>query len=321
MKGISDFERVLLIEGKAPRTIKAYLSKIRQYTRWATERRKGINSESLLEFFIYLKETGRKPSTLKHYHVSLHRYFKFIGVEFPKGLKTPKVDVPAARYFEKDEINLLYSIAKENPLDQAMFALAYDTGARIEEVLTRQRRHFRFDGKLGSCYIHGKTEEQTDSWLPLSESTVRALRQYFKWIEEVEREAGLTSWGFQDYVFHMTLDRSRPYSYWSALKRFKRMCRRAGFRDWKSMGWHMIRHSRATHMLDDGIDPVHIKDQLRHKSLNTTVRYMHKDPEKQRRATAKSDVSEILGDKTVNIKKNPKGTKKARKRKDDSICA
>lgn len=113
--------------------------------------------------------------------------------------------------------------------------------------------------RQGWCSKSGKGKK--DRYTILSPICLQVLRRYWKGY----RPAG--GWLFEGIVS------GSPYSIRSLQQLFHKACQKAGIR--KAVTPHSLRHSFATHLLEEGVDTLTIKELLGHNNLQTTAVYLH----------------------------------------------
>lgn len=270
---LEKFERQKQLERLRPETIRTYTKCIRAYDAWL--RGRAPTPQNLVLFFNHLM-VSKKPSTIQTYKWALKVWFDFLHMEYPK-FKTPTVKFPAPKFIQVEQLKRLYEVA-DSLLDKAMISVCYSTAMRITELTTRKMEDLDIeDFRKAKLFVHGKTDPESDSWLPLSKSAVRDLRAY---LQSLGRELKPT-----DYIFFQG-DPRVPIPVRSASDRLYAIQDKAGM---KRFGWHRLRHSRATHLRDKGVPIVEIAALLR-DTVETTLRYARTDPEMLRNKLDGKDV-------------------------------
>jgi integrase len=180
-----------------------------------------------------------------------------------RGLKEFPVDKPVKFVPSKEQIALV--LLRATPLDQAYLTLIYDTAARVREInylpwaddvdlqMTPQAPH----GRVRLWTRKKKGGNRTPRWVPLSAKGRTALE--YAW-----RHRDKTS----SYVF-TNPKTGKPYNYRD--KFFDRLCRLAGIPE---MGFHALRHARASDMADARLPLHYIRDFLGHADIATTSKYL-----------------------------------------------
>jgi integrase/recombinase XerD len=158
--------------------------------------------------------------------------------------------------------------------DRAWVELLYATGARVSEITTLELRQLRLDDGP-AILLHGKGSK--DRWVPLTRPAVKALEDYLA----AERPAlASTTQSTSPQVF---LSRTgRPLTRDFLFRRLKRAARLAGLAALPSP--HVLRHSFATHLLENGADLRAVQELLGHASVATTQIYTHVDRKRLRLA-------------------------------------
>lgn len=224
---------------------------------------------------------------------AIHVFARFLAVRMPEALGTLQrvIAVPYKRgarevpieYLERAEIEaVLQSIDRSNALgrrDYALFALMFNTGARVQEALDVRRRDVRLDSPP-QIRLHGKGNKVR--LCPIWPVTAKLLRAF---IDELP-----VSDGDPADALLFTNARGRPLTRFGVrylLRRYVAAAAQAepSLRD-KSIHPHSLRHSTAIALLKSGVDFATISQWLGHAGLNTTMRYARADIDLKRQAIA-----------------------------------
>ncbi|MCB1980669.1 MAG: tyrosine-type recombinase/integrase [Rhodoferax sp.] len=224
---------------------------------------------------------------------AIHVFARFLAARMPEALGTLQrvIAVPYKRgarevpieYLERAEIEaVLQSIDRSNALgrrDYALFALMFNTGARVQEALDVRRRDVRLDAPP-QVRLHGKGNKVR--LCPIWPVTAKLLRAF---IEELPAPDGDPA----DALL-FTNARGRPLTRFGVrylLRRYVEEAAKAvpSLRD-KSIHPHSLRHSTAIALLKSGVDFATISQWLGHAGLNTTMRYARADIDLKRQAIA-----------------------------------
>jgi site-specific recombinase XerD len=147
----------------------------------------------------------------------------------------------------------------DHPKHRALLMTAYAAGLRVSEVVRLQLTDIESDpSRLLIRINQGKGNK--DRYSLLSERLLRELRAYWK-IESPR------PWLFPGSKAH------HPMPSGTAQKIYNQARARAGIE--QGSGFHTLRHSFATHLFDAGVDPHTIQLLLGHRSIKTTLKYVH----------------------------------------------
>jgi site-specific recombinase XerD len=147
---------------------------------------------------------------------------------------------------------------------KAILFTAYSAGLRVSEVV--KLRVSDIDSERMQIFVE-RAKGKKDRVVNLSILLLDILRQYMK----LQKPRPVT------YLFANDKE-DGPYSIRSAQVIFQRAKNMAGIK--KDIGFHSLRHSFATHLLEKGVDVKYIKDILGHFDIRTTERYLHISKEK-----------------------------------------
>lgn len=201
-----------------------------------------------------------------------------LGIPFKRGTRTTPIE-----YLEKAEIvALLASIDRKTPSgrrDHAMFSLMFNTGARVQEILSLRLRDLRLESP---CQVRLRGKGNKVRLCPIWARTAQLLRnlireQYSEFERPTDqpvflnaRGAAMTRFGVR-YLLH-------KYVAVGA----KEVPTLAG----EQIHPHSLRHTTAIYLLKAGVDFATISQWLGHASLNTTMRYARADIDLKRQALA-----------------------------------
>lgn len=271
------FLNYLVVEkGLAPNTLEAYGRDLAGYLEFLGER--GISTLGQIDpplviaFLARLKERGLSPRSRARKLVSLRMFHRFLlaeglaetnpaaQVEAPKSLaKLPQTLTP-------DEIERLLSAPRADSCydlrDRAMLEILYATGLRVSELVGLTLQDLQLD--VGYVTAFGKRRKQRI--VPLGDAAMDALRDYLDC-----GRGELAGGGGSAFLF---LNRSgnglTRQGFW---KMMKRRAVEAGIS--KNITPHTLRHSFATHLLDNGADLRAVQAMLGHADISTTQIYTH----------------------------------------------
>jgi len=203
------------------------------------------SSEQSQDFIAYRESLGLKPATIGLDVAALLRYLKWEGIPINRMERMPII-LKTPEYLDKDEIKRLL-VGCESPLSASVVALLYDAGARISEILNIRMVDIDWNGFL---YVTRKGGRQ--EWANVSEWGMGYLA---KWID-VRKGKHPKVYGYRQYIdmYHL----------------LKIAAQRAGLDKFTP---HMLRHSRAVHLRQEGLSWEEIGYQLGHTNPTITVKY------------------------------------------------
>lgn len=251
-----------------------------------------ISAERVASFLKFL-ETDRKNgiATRNARLGAIHVFARFLASHHPEQLATLQrvIGLPFKRgardapieYFERAEMDsFLKSINRRSALgrrDYALFALMFNTGARVQEVLNLRRRDLRLDSPFQVRLTGKGNKVRLCPLWPVSANLLRDL------IEETPRtDADPANTLLFANAKGTALTR---YGVRYLLRKYAALATRLSptLRG-KSLHPHSIRHSTAVALLKAGVDFATISQWLGHAGLNTTMRYARADIDMKRQA-------------------------------------
>lgn len=235
-------------------TIQFYLHK---------QSKKGLNSKTL----------ARRLASIK----SLYKYLtaaKIVDVNISKGVKTPKTQKELPHYLSLKEAAEILTLPEGNGKtalrDRIILELFYATGIRISELVKIKLNDIKMEE--GIIYILGKGGKERI--VMMGSDAQKTLRDYMSISESIDGPPS-------PFLFPAIRPRSgelKPIGQRTVFNIVKKYLKQVS--DDEKLSPHSLRHSFATHLLNNGADLMAIKEMLGHESLSSTQIYTHLQPEK-----------------------------------------
>jgi integrase/recombinase XerD len=266
------FQHLTIEKGLAPNSIASYRLDLQRFRRFLDGRGGDllhVERPDLLAFLKELYTAGYKPSTVARSVASLRGLFRFLTadghiVENPAELlEAPRRWHTLPKYLSPAEVDRLLSgpdpATPEGLRDRAMLELLYATGLRVTELVNVKVTDVNLD--IGYLICIGKGNK---------ERIVPVGDQARDWIRRYLREArNLLLRQPEPYLFVNRFGgRMTRQGFW---KNIKRHGRNAGIM--KNITPHLLRHSFATHLLENGADLRSLQLMLGHADIATTQIY------------------------------------------------
>ncbi len=274
---IKDFQLYLKNEkGSSKNTIDSYLRDIEQYAQFLL-RYHGIKSPKDIERVhleaymrslkrsISTKSMARKLTAIKSFHHFL-MLEKEVSEDIAKSYKSPKIEKSLPKVLSVDEVvSILHQVDTSTDLglrNQALLELIYGSGLRVSELLDIEMG----DIHLNQGYIIVKGKGSKERMVPISDPSVIALRDYIIKSREHLLHQVKTSYLFVN-------QKGSRLSRQGFFKLLKKLAHDAGVET--DCSPHTLRHSFATHLLENGMDLRTLQSLLGHEDISTTQIYTH----------------------------------------------
>lgn len=280
------FQEYLTVElGLAKNTQLAYMRDLRLLMKSlqlkAEEELLQVSRQQLLAYLVRLKQEGRAASTVARKLASIKAFYRFLTAEryirrnpaevleaASRGLHLPKVlsVQEVERLLDEPNLGTL-----DGYRDKTMLELLYATGMRVSELVNVPVKNV--DLKMQYVIVMGKGSKER--MLPLGRTALHYLEHYLSVVRpqllhgkpDAAAELFVTSWGGP-------MTRERFYEIIVAYGKSAGISKR--------VTPHMLRHSFATHLLNNGTDLRIVQELLGHADISTTQIYTHLDVERLR---------------------------------------
>lgn len=266
---IKDFLDYLLIDKKySLNTKKSYENDLLNFSEYIKEDLTKITKNNIIEYLEYLKKT-EKQRTIAHNLTVLRSFYKYLELEnIISRNPTANIDMPRLpktlpKVLSIDEINTLLDINLKNKYDyrnKAMLELMYATGIRISELINLKMEN----AHLENCTLLVMGKGKKERIIPLGDYALKYLEIY---LNSYRNE--LLKNKVSDYIF--LSNRGDKMTRQCFFEIIKKIAFEKGIKT--EFSPHTLRHSFATHMIENGADLRSVQELLGHENISTTQIY------------------------------------------------
>jgi integrase/recombinase XerD len=273
---ISAFEAYLIqVKHASSNTVAAYLRDLNKLNTYMQKQDRvspdDISSTNLTSYILHLEREGLSTSTISRTIASIRAFFMYllrkgtITKDPSEQLKPPRVEKKMPQTLTVREVELLLEQpsghSPKQLRDKAMLELLYATGIRVSELTALRISDVNLKLDYICCQDEGK-----ERIIPLEQAAHTALDNYLQNGRPVMCKD-------TDYLFTNCQGRQLSrQGVWKILKQYATM---AGIK--KEITPHMIRHSFASHLVENGADLKAVQEMLGHSAISTTQIYVKKD--------------------------------------------
>ena len=254
-------------------TLKSYKRDIVQYQEYINKN--GLNflkitTAELDGYFEYLKSLDKKTSTISRNLATIRSFYQFlirtkkIKKDPTIGVQSPKVEKKVPSILTSKEVELLLEQPKDVDLkgirDKAMLEFAYATGMRVTEIISLDITDVNVIESYVTCNVGSKKRN-----IPLGSLSLKALVEYI----EKARPILIKNEDTKALFVNINGKRLTRQGFWKIVKYYKEQAHIT-----KEITPHVLRHSFATHLLQNGADLKAIQTMLGHSDISSTQVYM-----------------------------------------------
>ena len=254
-------------------TLQSYRRDLTQFEAYLNENKMKYNklkTDDIKDYIEYLHENGKKASTISRSLASIRSFYQYevknkkVKVDPTEGIQSPKIEKRIPSVLTSKEVELLLEQPKNVDLkgirDKAMLEFAYATGMRVTEIISLDID----DVNLDEGYVVCKTGEKQRT-IPLGTMSLKALKDYI----ENAREYLIKDENETSLFVNINGKRLTRQGFWKIIKYYKEQAHIT-----KDITPHVLRHSFATHLLQNGADLKAIQSMLGHSDISSTQVYM-----------------------------------------------
>jgi len=260
-----------------------------------------LSRTNIVKYLLWLeKNRGSSVNTRNHRLAVIQAFLRYVATESPEYLPTlneileikcKKSPTKPVEYLSLDELQKIFAQPKTDTLhgkrDLALISLLYDAGARVSEIINLKLCHIRL-AKPATVTLSGKGGKSRI--VPVTVDVLRILENYV---------ASARTIAADDYLF--TNARNEKLTRSGVEFILSKYAKSAGVRD---VSPHVLRHSKAMHLVQAGVNIVYIRDFLGHSSVQTTEIYAKADSESKRKALEQASQSLVPNSKYSKAKRS-----------------
>lgn len=278
---LDDYIHYLFIEkGLSDNTIDGYVRDLEVFARYLKDRcgldtddPSVIEKEHILNYFMEITKAGRSRRTQSRYLASIKSWFRYllrekrITSDPTSIMESPKGEKKLPDVLSVEEVEGLLEMpdmTKDLGIrDRAMLEILYGAGLRISELLGLHLEDVNLELGFIRCIGKGSKERI----IPIGEIALEALEGYLD-----SSRSRLLKPGSRSKILFLN-QRGGGMSRQGFFKILKAYGRKAGIN--KHLSPHTLRHSFATHLLENGADLRSVQEMLGHADISTTEIYTH----------------------------------------------
>jgi integrase/recombinase XerD len=272
LKAFLDY--LLVEKGSAQNTIMAYERDLKSYLHYlknveSVYSLNDVQRVHIVHFLKFLKEQGKSSKTLARHIASVRAFHQFLlrakatGQDPSVQIETPRLERSLPNVLSLQEVETLLEAPKTQDhfgiRDKAMLELLYATGIRVSELIGLEIDHVQLTMGFVRC------NASKERIIPIGRAAADAIKHYLehgrpRFISTKQLDPAL-------FLNHQGKRLTRQ-GFWKILKK---LAREAGID--KELTPHTLRHSFATHLLENGADLRAVQEMLGHSDISTTQIY------------------------------------------------
>ena len=254
-------------------TLQSYKRDLKQFEKYleiSEEKYKDLTDEGIKDYIKHMQEEGKKPSTISRGLASIRSFYQYetknkeIETDPTDGIQSPKIEKRVPSVLTSNEVALLLDQPKNVDLkgtrDKAMLEFAYATGMRVTEIISLNVEDINLETGYATCK-NGKKERT----VPIGELSLKALEDYML----NARQTMIKDDNEQALFVNVNGQRLTRQGFWKIIKYYKEQAHID-----KDITPHVLRHSFATHLLQNGADLKSIQTMLGHSDILSTQIYL-----------------------------------------------
>ena len=254
-------------------TLQSYKRDLKQFEKYIEDNGENyveITDDGIREYIEHMQEIGKKPSTISRGLASIRSFYQYeaknkvVEKDPTEGIQSPKIEKRVPSVLTSSEVALLLDQPKDVDLkgtrDKAMLEFAYATGMRVTEIISLNVEDVNLETGYATCK-NGKKERT----VPMGNMSLKALKEYV-----VDARPTMIKDENEKALFvNVNGQRLTRQGFWKIIKYYKDQAHID-----KDITPHVLRHSFATHLLQNGADLKSIQTMLGHSDILSTQVYM-----------------------------------------------
>lgn len=231
-----------------------------------------VNQYTILDILKKMKDDGNSRNTIIHFITTLRKFYQYL-MQFEIISDDPmvKVEMPKKashlpEILSNDEVNLLFSLPDINDKygirDRTILEVMYATGLRVSELINLKLNDLHLE--MGLIQTIGKGDKERI--IPIDEIAIKWINNYLSSSRPLLLKKRKSAFLFLN-AHGNGISRQ---SIWNKVKKYVSL---AGIK--KNITPHTLRHSFATHILENGADLRIVQELLGHTDISTTQIYTH----------------------------------------------
>ena len=275
-EAIEEYIEYVLVEQHLSNNTKlSYENELKKYRYYLENDRKivrvnEITTNDITNYLSYLKSVNLNAKTIAHNITvirNFHKYLLKIGVvsnDVTANIEQPKIRKSLPQTLSVEEVDDLLDIELVTPFDyrnKAMLELLYGTGLRVSELISLTLN----DIDVINCTLRCMGKGSKERIVPINEYIIEYLEKYLDERPKLEKNV--------KYKEVFLNNHGKPITRQGFFKILKKILRKKGLNT--NVSPHTLRHSFATHLLENGANLRLIQEMLGHSDISTTKIYTH----------------------------------------------